>query len=52
MHKAVPLVKTAVTGLDSGSSAGGVLKSANSKIWPLLQGLRRSGGPIGLVHDL
>ena len=32
MHKAVPLVKTAVTGLESGSSAGGVLKSASSKI--------------------
>jgi phytoene dehydrogenase-like protein len=52
MHKAVPLVKTAVTGLESGSSAGGVLKAASSKIWPLLQGIKRSGGPIGLAHDL
>jgi phytoene dehydrogenase-like protein len=52
MHQAVPLVKTAVTGLESGSSAGGVLKAAGSKIWPLLQGVERSGGPIGLAHDL
>ncbi len=52
MHKAVPLVKTAVTGLESGSSAGGVLKAAGSKLWPLLQGVKRSGGPIGLAHDL
>jgi phytoene dehydrogenase-like protein len=52
MHKGVPLVKTAVTGLESGSSAGGVLKAASSKIWPLLQGVKRSGGPIGLAHDL
>jgi phytoene dehydrogenase-like protein len=52
MHKAVPLVKTAVTGLESGSSAGGVLKAAGSKMWPLLQGVKRSGGPLGLMHDL
>lgn len=52
MHRAVPLVRTAVTGLESGSSAGGVLKSASSKIWPLLQGVKRSGGPLGLIHDL
>jgi phytoene dehydrogenase-like protein len=51
VHRAVPLVRTAVTGLESGSSAGGVLKAAGSKLWPLLQGIRRSG-PIGLAHDL
>jgi len=52
MHRAVPLVKTAVTGLESGSSPGGVLAAAGSKLWPLLQGLKRAGGPIGLAHDL
>jgi len=52
MHKAVPLVKTAVTGLESGSSAGGVMKAATAKLWPLLQGVKRSGGPVGLAHDL
>ncbi len=52
MHKAIPLVKTAVTGLESGSTPGGVLKAAASKIGPLLQGVRRSGGPLGLMHDL
>jgi phytoene dehydrogenase-like protein len=51
MHRAVPLVKTAVTGLESGSSAGGVLKAAGSKLWPLLQGIGRSG-PIGLAQDM
>jgi phytoene dehydrogenase-like protein len=52
MHQAVPLVKTAVTGLESGSSAGGVLRGAGARLWPLLQGIRRSGGPVGLAHDL
>ena len=52
MHRAIPLVKTAVTGLESGSTPGGVLKAASSKLGPLLQGLRRNGGPLGLVHDL
>lgn len=52
MAKAVPLVKTAVTGLDSGSSPGGMLKGVADKILPLLQGIRRSGGLIGLSHDL
>jgi len=52
MGRAVPLVKTAVTGLESGSSPGGVLKAAASKIGPLLLGIRRSGGPMGLLHDL
>ena len=52
MHRAIPLVKTAVTGLESGSTPGGVLKAVSSKLVPLLQGLRRAGGPIGLAHDL
>jgi len=52
MRRAVPLVKTAVTGLESGSSPGGVVRAAASKLWPLLQGLKRAGGPVGLAHDL
>ncbi|MDQ6649747.1 MAG: NAD(P)/FAD-dependent oxidoreductase [Actinomycetota bacterium] len=52
MHRAIPLVKTAVTGLESGSTPGGVLKAVSSKLTPLLQGLKRAGGPIGLAHDL
>ncbi len=52
MHKAVPLVKTAVTGLESGSSAKGVGKAVTRKLWQLLQGLARNGDPIGLAHDL
>jgi phytoene dehydrogenase-like protein len=52
MHRAVPLVKTAVTGLESGSSPHGVLRSTAGKLWPLLQGIKRAGGPIGLAHDL
>ncbi len=52
MRRAIPLVKTAVTGLESGSSPGGVLKAAANKIGPLLQGVARAGGPIGLAHDL
>jgi len=34
MYKAVPLVKTAVTGLESGSTPGGVLKAAAAKDRP------------------
>ena len=52
LSRAVPLVKTAVTGLDSGSSVGGALSAASAKLWPLLQGMRRNGGPVGLVRDL
>jgi len=52
MHKAVPLVRTAVTGLESGSTPGGVGKAVADKLWPLLQGIKRSGGPIGLTRDL
>lgn len=52
MHRAIPLVQTAVTGLESGSTPGGVLRAAGAKLWPLLQGLRRSGGLLALMHDL
>lgn len=45
-------VQTAVTGLESGSTPGGVVKAAGAKLWPLLQGVRRSAGVTGLVHDL
>jgi phytoene dehydrogenase-like protein len=52
MDRAVPLVKTAVTGLESGSSTGGALRSATGKLGTLLQAVRRSGGPMGLAHDM
>ena len=52
MARAVPLVQTAVTGLESGSTPSGALKAAGAKLVPLLQGIRRSGGPLGLMHDL
>lgn len=52
MRRAVPLVKTAVTGLDSGSSPGGLLGAIGTKLWPALQAVRRAGGPFGLAHDL
>ena len=52
MHRAVPLVKTAVTGLESGSTPGGVGKAVGDKLLPLLQGVKRAGGPIGLARDL
>jgi phytoene dehydrogenase-like protein len=52
MRRAIPLVKTAVTGLESGSTPGGVLKAAANKIGPLLQSVARAGGPVGLAHDL
>jgi phytoene dehydrogenase-like protein len=52
MDRAIPLVKIAVSGLESGSSAAGALRSASTKLWPLYQALRRAGGPAGLAHDL
>ena len=52
MDRATPLVRTAVTGLESGSTPGGLFKAAAAKLGPLLQGIRRSGGPMGLMHDL
>ncbi len=52
MHRAVPLVKTAVSGLESGSSAAGALKGAASNLRSLAQGVKRAGGPFGLSHDL
>ena len=52
MHRAVPLVRTAVSGLESGSSASQALRAAGSALRPLVQGLRRAGGLSGLAHDL
>ena len=52
MHRAVPLVKTAVTGLESGSSPAGVLKGVADKLVPLVRGVKRAGGPVGLARDL
>jgi len=52
MARAVPLVKVAVNGLESGSTPGGLLTAAGGKLRPLLQALRRAGGPAGLAHDL
>lgn len=52
MRRAVPLVRTAVTGLDSGGGLGRALTTAGGALWPLLQGVRRAGGPVALAHDL
>ena len=52
MHRAVPLVRTAVTGLESGSTLGGALRSTAGSVRSLLQGLARAGGPVGLAQDL
>ncbi|HWH29473.1 MAG TPA: NAD(P)/FAD-dependent oxidoreductase [Mycobacteriales bacterium] len=52
MHRAVPLVRTAVTGLESGSTPGGVLRGVADRLGPLVRAVRRSGGPIGLAQDL
>ena len=51
MRRAVPLVRTAVSGLEGGSTAGALAGAARS-LGPLLQAVRRTGGPLGLVHDL
>ncbi len=52
MHRAVPLVRAAVTGLESGPAPGGPLRGAGARVWPVLQGLKRAGGPMALLHDL
>jgi len=52
LHRAVPLVRAAVTGLESGSTARGAARGAAGTLWPLLQAVRRSGGPFGLARDL
>jgi phytoene dehydrogenase-like protein len=52
LHRAVPLVRTAVTGLESGGAAAGTVRAATQRLWPLLQAVRRSGGPVGLARDL
>ena len=51
MHRAVPLVRTAVAGLEGGSSIGGVVRATGSRLRSLLQALTRSG-PVGLAHDM
>lgn len=52
MHRAVPLVKLALAGLESGSSVKGVAGAVGSQLKALAQGIRRAGGPVGLAHDL
>jgi phytoene dehydrogenase-like protein len=52
MRRAVPLVQTAVTGLESGSTPGGLVRATADKLLPLVRGVARSGGPIGLARDL
>jgi phytoene dehydrogenase-like protein len=52
LHRAVPLVQTAVTGLQSGSTPGGVLRGVADAWLPLVRAVRRSGGPVGLARDL
>ena len=52
LHRAVPLVRAAVTGLDSGPTPGGLARALSTRLWPVLQGLRRAGGPVALAHDL
>lgn len=44
MHRALPLVDVAVTGITGESALG--------KVGALLRAVRRSGGPIDLLHDL
>jgi len=52
LHRATPLVEAAVTGLQGGSSAGGLLAGLLGKARPALAGVRRSGGPVALARDL
>ncbi|HEU0102939.1 MAG TPA: NAD(P)/FAD-dependent oxidoreductase [Mycobacteriales bacterium] len=52
MHRAVPLVKAAVSGLDSGLGPAGAVRAAGATVLALLQGVRRAGGPVALAADL
>jgi phytoene dehydrogenase-like protein len=52
MHRAVPLVKLALAGLESGSTLKGVAGVVGSQLKALAQGVKRAGGPVGLAHDL
>lgn len=52
VHRAVPLVKLALAGLESGSTLRGVAGAVGSQLKALAQGVRRAGGPVGLAHDL
>ncbi len=52
MSRAVPLVQLAVSGLESGSTGTGIAKAVAGQLRQLVTGVRRAGGPLGLVHDL
>ncbi len=52
MHRATPLVQTVVNTIESGSTPGGALRSSASSVGQLARAVRRSGGPMGFVHDL
>lgn len=52
LHRAVPLVRTAVTGLDSGSDPAGLARAVAGKARSVLQAVRRAGGPVALARDL
>ena len=53
LSRAVPLVRTAVSGLDPAHGFPAALRQgAAGQLLPLLQGVRRAGGPLGLLHDL
>ena len=52
MHRAVPLVRTAVTGLEAGSDPSGVARAVAGKAWSAFQAVRRAGGPLSLARDL
>ena len=52
LHRAVPLVRTAVTGLDSGPHPAGLARAVAGKARSAVQALRRAGGPVALARDL
>jgi len=52
MHRAVPLVQAAVTGLDSGAATHGLGKALRGKLIPAARAVHRAGGPFALGHDL
>ena len=52
VHRATPLVRAAVTGLDSGPDPAGLGRALAGKAWSAVQAVRRAGGPAGLARDL
>ena len=52
MHRATPLVETAVTGLQGGSTGGGLARGAVTRIGTSVTALRRAGSLTNLVRDL